>query len=81
MTALMIAADSGDTQQIIALGTSSPDVNASDEDGWTAVMYAADSGHVDCIHALADLQARYPALLPCSVGSDSRASIGLAGGP
>jgi ankyrin repeat protein len=57
MTALMIAADSGDTQQIIALGTSLSDVNAADEDGWTAIMYAADSGHVDCIHALADLQA------------------------
>ncbi len=61
----MIAADSGDAQQIIALGTSSSDVNAADEDGWTAVMYAADSGHVDCIHSLADLQARHPAPLTC----------------
>jgi ankyrin repeat protein len=56
MTPLMIAADQGDTSKIIKFVKLGEDVNCADEDGWTAMMFAADNGHIDCIRELARLQ-------------------------
>ena len=60
MTPLMIAADHGDVTSIISLVSLGEDVNFADEDGWTAIMFAADNGHLDCIRTLARLQVRVP---------------------
>ena len=58
MTPLMVAADHGYADKIAILIASGQDVNYADEDGWTALMFAADNGHIDCIRSLARFQVR-----------------------
>ena len=53
MTALTRAAMLGHTDTVNALaGTHNANVEAVDEDGWTALMYAAYDGHTDTVDAL-----------------------------
>jgi ankyrin repeat protein len=52
---LILAARNGHTDTVNALaGTHNANVEAVDEDGWTALMRAArDRGHTDTVNALA----------------------------
>lgn len=51
-TALMKAADEGETDSIEALITAGAKVNLKEKDNWTALMCAADEGEIDSIKAL-----------------------------
>ncbi len=61
-TALMEAADDGDTEAVRLLIKHGANVNAANEDGCTALMMAADEGHTQAVRVLiqagADLNAR-----------------------
>ncbi len=79
ITALMYAADRGNTQSANKLIESGADVNATDNDNWTALMYAAsDQGHLACVELLikhgANLEAENTNMQTCLIvaaGSDS----------
>ena len=49
---LIEAASMGDTEKVQTLLAQGADVNAKDNDGFTALMMAAVYGHIDIVHAL-----------------------------
>jgi ankyrin repeat protein len=63
-TPLIVASMWGRHTSIVALLGAGARVNAQDQEGWTAAMWAAKNNHVDCLAALieagADLDVRGP---------------------
>ena len=51
---LIEAAARGDTDTVETLLDAGVDVNAKDNEGWTALMWAAQSGHTATVHVLLD---------------------------
>ena len=55
----MLAAKRGPADAVRALAELGADLEATDEDGRTAMMFAAFKGHVDAVRALAELGANF----------------------
>ena len=52
MTPLMLVAYSGRAPAVTALINAGADVNAQDDDGWTALVHAASGGHAQVVSLL-----------------------------